>query len=147
MPCFCFAPHPDRSWHFSRTGVNAFRQLAQWFEKQGSIELLTREATVLISATKWAEGVRIIERKEDRPPPRRRSRSPLRGRYSPPPRARYSPSRGRYGSPARRYDSPARYGGKRSPSPPAYRERGGAGSGRGRTPERWEMEEDDRWKG
>lgn len=38
-----------RSWHFSKAGVNAFRQLADWFEKQGSIKLDVRSATVLIT--------------------------------------------------------------------------------------------------
>lgn len=38
----------DRSWSFRQAGVNAFRQLADWFEKQGHIRLDIRSATVLL---------------------------------------------------------------------------------------------------
>jgi len=92
----------DRSWHFSRAGVNAFRQLAGWFEKEGSIRLTHRDATVMLSSTKWSEGVKVLD---GYPRRAKRSRSPPR-RYSPPRYSRRSRSRSpRRWSPRRR--SPA----------------------------------------
>jgi len=42
-----------RSWHFSKAGVNAFRQLADWFQREGLIRIDSRAATVLLT---WVVG-------------------------------------------------------------------------------------------
>ncbi|KAL6748422.1 hypothetical protein V8C86DRAFT_2878067 [Haematococcus lacustris] len=107
----------DRSWHFRKAGVFAFRQLAEWFAKQGVISLDLRYDTVLLKSTTLSNGRRAREggaddRGSSRPPSP--SSSPPH-RMSPPPAhtspglpRRLSPAPRRYSPVARRY-SPGRY--------------------------------------